>query len=115
MKNPKKKNEKPVTTLTININNNDDTLKRISHCDIHRYMNQSEQKALAFELAEALNDTGALTVYFAFVEKYPETLLREVLAITLAVPSHKIRKTRGALFTYLLQQKDHANRYYPRH
>ena len=115
MKQQKKKSANPITTITININKNDDTLTRISPCDIDRFMNQSEQKALAFELAEALNDTEALAVYFAFVEKYPETILREVLAKTLAVPSNKIRKTRGALFTYLLQQKDHASRYYPRH
>ena len=114
MKQPKKKSANPITTITININN-DDTLTRISPCDIDRFMNQSEQKALAFELAEALNDTEALAVYFTFVEKYPEVILREVLAKTLAVPSNKIRKTRGALFTYLLQQKDHASRYYPRH
>lgn len=62
---------------------------------------------LAHELAYALNDIENLSVYKVFVEKYTETFLRDKFNKAMAVPDHKIRKTRGALFTYLVQQ--HAN------
>ena len=78
-------------------------------------MNQLQKETFAKELAEILNDTDALSLYFNFVEKYPESLLREVLAKTLAIPDEKIRKTRGALFNYLIKQHDKTSRHYPRH
>lgn len=67
-------------------------------------MSKTNDKKLAYELAEALNDTGALTVYQGFVEKYKKAFLYEVLAKVMSVPEHKIRRSRGALFTYLVQQ-----------
>lgn len=68
-------------------------------------MNTSNK--FAYELAEALNDTDALQVYINFTEKYSEKYLREILTKVLSIPERKIRKTRGALFTFLVKQ--HAN------
>ena len=76
-------------------------------------MNTQQQYDFAREMAEALNDTDALSLYISFVQKYKEEFLREILAKVLAMPSHKIRKTRGALFNYLVQQHDYSKKAYP--
>lgn len=77
------------------------------------YLTHSKKTALAIELAEALNDKDALSLYVAFTHKYPETLLRATLSKVLLIPEHKIRRTRGAYFNYLIQQYE-RNQYYNR-
>jgi hypothetical protein len=66
-------------------------------------MNQKE-KSLAYELASALNDLEALPVYIAFSQTYQETFLRKTLNRVMSIPDEKIKRTRGALFTYLVRQ-----------
>jgi len=66
-------------------------------------MNTNE-KSLAYELARALNDIESLPVYIGFAEKYQEPFLRKVLQKVMSVPDEKIKRTRGALFTYLVKQ-----------
>lgn len=77
-------------------------------------MSQTEESQLAYELAEALNDQDAIQMYIAYVNRFPEPLLREILVKVLTVPDHKIRKTRGALFNYLIQQHASKAQYYSR-
>jgi len=62
---------------------------------------------LALELANTLNDMESLQAYVGMTQKYSEAFLRKVLTKVLSIPENKIRKTRGALFTYLVKQ--HAN------
>jgi hypothetical protein len=64
----------------------------------------TKEQKLAREIADALNDMEALTVYESFTEKYKEEFLRRILQRVLSVPQDQIRKTRGALFTYLIKQ-----------
>jgi len=66
----------------------------------------TKENKLARELAEALNDTESLQAYTQFVEKYSEAFLRKIQAKVLAIPEHKIRKSRGALFTFLIKQHE---------
>ena len=64
---------------------------------------QKEEK-LAREIADALDDNDSLPVHIGFVEKYSETFLRKTLQKVLSIPENQIRKTRGALFTYLVSK-----------
>ena len=64
---------------------------------------QKEEK-LAREIADALNDNESLPVHVGFAEKYSETFLRKTLQKVLSIPENQIRKTRGALFTYLVKK-----------
>ena len=66
-------------------------------------MNQNN-KTLAYELAKALDDLDSLTVYFTFVETYQEAFLRKILNKVMTVPPEQIKRSRGALFTYLVKQ-----------
>lgn len=67
-------------------------------------MNYQESIEFAHEIGNALNDREAFPLYLTYVTKYPEEVIREILKRALSIPDHKIRKTRGALFTYLVEQ-----------
>ena len=58
----------------------------------------------ANEIADTLNDRGSLQLFLHFVVKYKEEHLRAVLEKVMSIPERKIKKTRGALFTYLVSQ-----------
>ncbi|HYG40077.1 MAG TPA: hypothetical protein VD908_15725 [Cytophagales bacterium] len=64
----------------------------------------SHNNKLALEIANALNDIEALPLYNAFTQKYSEEFLRKILLRVLSIPDEKIKRTRGALFTFLVQQ-----------
>lgn len=64
---------------------------------------------LAFELAEQLKDEKSLAQYLIMVRKYKASFLNNVLAEVLRTPQKKIRKSRGALFTYLIKKYGDKN------
>lgn len=66
------------------------------------------QETLALELAYGLHDPGGIGRYRSYCQKYPEVVLRTVLNEVNKVPAIRIKKSRAALFNYLLQQ--HAQR-----
>jgi hypothetical protein len=68
----------------------------------------AKQEMLAWELANALDDPAGIHLYRSYCRKYPERLLRDVLAEVRELPGYKVKKGRGALFNYLIQQ--HAQR-----
>lgn len=63
-----------------------------------------EEKKLANHLAETLKDRDALQYYLSLTKRFNETYLRELLAKVMSIEPSKIRKTRGALFTWLANQ-----------
>lgn len=65
---------------------------------------QTEKELLAIDLAEALNDNKNLPLYLSYCKRYPEQLLRRVLSEVKEMPQERIRKSRGALFNYLVQK-----------
>lgn len=67
---------------------------------------------LAYELASTLNDRESLKAYEGFTERFSEEFLMKILAKVMSIPEQKIKKTRGALFTYLVNQNERQQ--YPR-
>lgn len=65
-----------------------------------------QEVRLANEIAEALNDLGSLALFLHFARRYKEEHLRSLLEKVLSVPDAKIKKTRGALFTFLVTQHE---------
>ena len=61
----------------------------------------------ASKLQRALGDTANAEAFEAALRDYPDILIRKALASALAVPDAQIRRSRTALFLYLL--KRHAN------
>ena len=72
-------------------------------------MATTKEEKLAREIATALNDMDSLQVHLGFVEKYSESFLRRTLQKVLSLPDDQIRKTRGALFTYLVNQNGYRS------
>ena len=68
----------------------------------------NSDEALASELAEKLEDPNGLSVYRKIAKGYDESYIRSILSQVLEVPLDRIRTTRGALFTWLINH--HADR-----
>jgi hypothetical protein len=67
-------------------------------------MYTSKEIQLAEDIAEALHDQGALSLYLSYTKEVPHDKLRELLAKVCSIPENKIKRSRGALFTYLVSQ-----------
>ena len=69
------------------------------------YKNYNPQEIkLATEIAETLHDRDSLALHLMYVRKYKEEFLRRILAKVMAIPEHQIRKTRAALYVFLINQ-----------
>lgn len=66
---------------------------------------QPHEIKLANEIAETLKDWGALPLYLQYTKKFQESFLRKLLARVMSVEETKIRRSRGALFTFLINQQ----------
>jgi hypothetical protein len=67
-------------------------------------MDYHDQVAFAKEIADTLNDKDAFPLYLSYARKYSEKYLRKMLSKAMSIPDKKIKRTRGALFTFLVQQ-----------
>lgn len=65
---------------------------------------QPHEVALANEIANTLQDRDALPLYLRYTQKYKEVFLRRTLNKVMSIEQSKIRKTRGALFTFLVSK-----------
>ncbi|MEN9582302.1 MAG: hypothetical protein RL641_256 [Candidatus Parcubacteria bacterium] len=65
-------------------------------------MNENQSNPLAYEMADALNDHESISLYISFTKRFQEDYLKKQLAKVMAIPESKIRRSRGALFTYLV-------------
>lgn len=65
---------------------------------------ESHEVKLANEIAETLKDRDSLALFLTYSRKYKEAFLKDILAKVMALDETKIRKSRGALFTFLVNQ-----------
>jgi hypothetical protein len=70
---------------------------------------------LAREIATVLDDLDALPLHQSFTRKYSETFLRKILMRVLSIPERKIKRSRAALFNYLIQLHEHSTKQRPTH
>ena len=64
---------------------------------------------LALDLAEALDDRKSLSVYLSYARRYPESILRRILGDVKEIPDGDIKKSRAALFSYLIKKYAQEN------
>jgi hypothetical protein len=62
----------------------------------------------ATKLQRALGDNANLETYESVLRDHPDTVIRKALAGALAVPETQIRRSRTALFLFLLKRHTHA-------
>jgi DNA-binding transcriptional MocR family regulator len=87
--------------------NNNKLTRIINNIDISNFKKfkpKTKEELLALDLAKALKDVRGLSLYLSFAKRYPESLLRKVLGEVKEIPDRKIKKSRGALFNYLIQK-----------
>jgi hypothetical protein len=61
---------------------------------------------LAHEIAYTLHDTDSIQLHLQYVRKYKEEHLRKTLQKVMAIDEHKIKRSRAALYTFLISQGD---------
>ncbi len=59
---------------------------------------------LAHEIADTHNDKDSITMHLQYARKYQEGFLRKILARAMSIPEHKIKRSRAALYTFLINQ-----------
>lgn len=64
----------------------------------------SHEIRLANEIAETLKDRDSITMHLQYARKYNEEFLRRILAKVMALPESKIKRSRAALYTFLINQ-----------
>ena len=62
-----------------------------------------EQDAMAGEIAAAFNDNDHLATYQAYCRNYPIDQIKRAFNRVRAVPASKVRRSRLALFIYLVK------------
>lgn len=91
---------------------NDENITNIDRNDNVRTRNEdasfflTKEELLAMDLAKGLDDRANLRFYLSVCRKYPESFLRRIYSEVKEIPSRKIKKSKGALFNYLVQKYD---------
>jgi ribosomal protein S7 len=62
------------------------------------------ERKLANEIADALKDRDSITMHLQYVRKYKEEFLRRILNKVMSLPESSIKKSRAALYTFLINQ-----------
>ena len=65
---------------------------------------KSNTDKLALEIAQSFNDEKHLPMYRFFIEKYGAELVKDAFKKVDSIPSEKIKKSKVALFIYLLRK-----------
>ncbi|MHB8579168.1 MAG: helix-turn-helix domain-containing protein [Ignavibacteriaceae bacterium] len=89
------------------INNNNVVSVKNSTSDF--YPTKTREELLASDISVTLDDHRNFKTYLSYANKYPESFLRKILSETKLTPVHKIKKSRGALFMYLVKYYAHKN------
>jgi biotin operon repressor len=90
--------------LTRNNNNTFVCVETDKHANEQRPVTKEE--LLASDISETLEDQRNIRQYLFYARRYPESVLREFLSQAKQTPSHRIKKSRAALFAYLVKQYD---------
>ena len=84
-------------------NDNDNEFMNLNSNAFKQFKPRNESDLLAVDMATMLHDEKNLALYRSYCKKYPSSLLRKVMDEVKQLPHRKIKKSRGALFNYLVQ------------
>lgn len=71
------------------------------------FLPKTREQVLAVELATTLCDTKNFACYVSLAKRYQESYLRRILGLVMETPKENIKKSRGALFVYLVKNFNH--------
>lgn len=61
---------------------------------------------LAHEIADTLVDQDSIALHLQYARKYKEEFLRKTLAKVMSLDKSKIKRSRAALYTFLISQSE---------
>jgi len=67
----------------------------------------NKREWLAYTVAETFNDTDHLKLYLTYCQKYASHIIQRAFAEARSVPDEQIKKSRTALFFYLIKKYAH--------
>ena len=106
--NDNRNDSKDINNIVRNDTNDIDNIKDINDIDSNDNESNSftltKEELLAKDLAEGLDDKPNFAFYLSAARKYPEDFLRKICSQVKEIPSSKIKKSKGALFNYLVQK-----------
>lgn len=68
------------------------------------FIPKTKQESLALEIAKEFREVEHLPLYLFFCNKYPEAVIRRAYGEAKETKEENIKKSRGALFIYLVQK-----------
>jgi biotin operon repressor len=68
------------------------------------YQSKTREELVASDIASGLKDSTNIHHFIELAKKYPESLLRRALSEAREMPDNKIKKSRTALFNYLIKE-----------
>ena len=74
----------------------------------------SEEERLAFQVADGLGDVKNLRLYESYCKRYPTEIILTAYVRAREVSPDKIKKSRGALFNFLVQKYGGKNKNQPK-
>ena len=83
--------------------------KRISPKQERQIEKPVRKDSFADIIAKELDDEENIGLYKNYCERYSHETIQKALEQTLSIPEEQIRKSRGALFNYLVQQFNKTN------
>jgi hypothetical protein len=67
----------------------------------------TKREHLAFMIADAFNDLSQIKLYVTYCKKHPLTVIHRAFAEAKSYPEARIKKSRAAIFFYLLKTYAH--------
>jgi len=81
---------------------NENSIQPTASKEIPNHVGQ--QNTLAREIAETFGDEKNLSYYKVICENYSLDIIHRAFGVVKNVPQKKIKRSKGALFTYLVKQ-----------
>jgi DNA-binding transcriptional ArsR family regulator len=105
-------NKNNITRIINNIVN-EDKINSFTERSSKDFKPETREELLALDLAKDLHDLKSLGLYLHYAKTIPESLLRKTLSELRHLPDNQIKKSRAALFNYIIQK--HAKENAPHH
>jgi len=104
---PRKSDDAPADTNNTTLTRTNNNVVKVKNNDIQtnpleEFKPQTKEELLALDIAETLGDERNPRKYLYYANRFAESLIREVLSQVRQTPEQKIKKSRAALFVYLV-------------
>jgi|SRR5581483_7405533 len=82
-------------------------IKDMVQASVDNSAKPTKRDHLAFMIADAFNDLGQIKLYVTYCKKHPLMIIERAFAEAKAYPEARIKKSRAAIFFYLLKTYAH--------